>query len=112
MPTVPVSKTRKTVPIVVLILSSLIAGGYTFDQKSRPVLLTGPMVHIPSPGTLVVTWRAEGLFKSGLAVLRGPDGREQTLRLEPERNRYVARFTNLSPGETYSYRFSNARFFS
>lgn len=106
------SRTRRAVPIVVLVVSVLAACGYSLDRRSRPFLLTGPMVQIPEPGTLVVTWSSGGLFDGGKIELRGPDGTSISQFAELREGRYEARFEGLTPGETYHYDISNARFFS
>ncbi|MCG8406683.1 MAG: metallophosphoesterase [Phycisphaerales bacterium] len=105
-----VSKTRKIAPFIVLGIAFLIVGGYTLDEKMRPSLANGPMVHLLEPDTLAVTWSAEPSFSIGKLHWTFPSGKTVLIEVEPVNGRCTARLGGLMPGQTYSYRVSHDGF--
>ncbi|HVP09675.1 MAG TPA: metallophosphoesterase [Phycisphaerae bacterium] len=90
--------------IVALVLAAIIVAGAIFDRKTRPVLISGPMVQIPEPDKLAVIWNTKAFFHHGAVRLAGPDGFKI---VSPARIRedggYEATFKGLAPIGKYTY---------
>lgn len=93
----------------ILILVGAIAGvaAYKYDRANRPRILTGPMIQMPSSDALSIIWTARAPFDDGSATLIDPDGAELTQSVTRSSDRYVATFSNLTPGTPYTYTIAN-----
>lgn len=105
-----ISKTRRRVAIGILVLAPLTAVGYSWNQRTQPVLRTGPMVQLPAADALTVSWAAKVVFTTGWVELVGPDGSRRQVRIEPANGKYEARFDGLTPG-VYTYTVFNEGLF-
>lgn len=106
-----IPRIRTIVPIAVIVTSTLGVGFYKYDQATRPVLLTGPMVHMPSADRLIVAWTAHPGGTTGWVELKHPDGRTTSQSVESTNGRYVVDFSGLQRGATYHYEIQNAGMF-
>lgn len=105
-----ISKTRRRIAIGILVLAPLTAVGYTWNQRTQPTLLTGPMVQLPAADALAVSWTARAVFTTGWVELTGPAGSHRECRIEPDNGKYEARFDGLTPG-AYTYTIFNEGLF-
>ena len=105
-----ISKLRRRIAIGVLVLAPLTAVAISWNQRTRPVLRTGPMVQLPAADALAVSWTAKVVFTTGWVELVGPNGSQREVRIEPRNGKYEARFDGLAPG-VYEYTVFNEGLF-
>lgn len=105
------SKVRTTVAIAVLATTVLGAAGYVASEKARPLLIAGPMVHIPGPDAVVVSWRARTVFSGGWVTFRRADGSETVVEARRKDERYEADLDGLPPGTEVHYSIFNEGLF-
>lgn len=105
-----VSKPRKIAPFVVLGIALIFVGGYALDNKMQPLLISGPMVHLFEPDTLVITWSTEPPSSIGRLAWTAHTGKTVLIDVEPENGRCIARLGGLVQGQTYTYRVSHSGF--
>lgn len=123
----PSVSVRRRPPVLhyALLLGVLAAAAiYIVTTKTKPALIAGPMIQIPSPGKLVVVWEMKSPFSTGVVTLTGADGRTQAITCVPvndaapgflglcvpDSQRYEAAFTGLEAGAEYSYVVENRGF--
>lgn len=78
-------------------------GALAYERYTRPHLIWGPMVQIPEPGVVTVHWAMQAPVGGGAAQAT-VDGEPNTAEVaSPAPDRYVARITDLRPGQKLSY---------
>lgn len=95
----------------ILILLALVAiiSGVLIEQRTRPILIVGPMVQIPTPGGLTIVWEMDSSIGHGVAWLEDAPGVNLVERSRNLGRRHEAAFTGLTPGRTYRYSVANDR---
>jgi hypothetical protein len=99
---------------------------YAAFARTRPELLTGPMVQFPSPDRLVVVWEMKARFSTVVVTLTDAHGKARSATVSPvaeastpdfrglsrpDSQRYEAAFPDLHGGDEYAYAIENHRFF-
>lgn len=95
--------------LTVLAVILAIGAGFVVEQRTRPRLLSGPMVQIPEPGTLTIVWEMEAPLGSGAAWLETAPDVNKVAKAIAKGTRYEATFTGLPAGTAYEYRVVNDR---
>ncbi len=106
----PIGAKRRAISLIVLITAIAATAAYKYHEKTRPRIVSGPMVQLPAANALTIVWTAQSPFNQGLVELEGPDGAKQEVEVSSDQGRYIARFDNLLPNITYRYTVANAGF--
>lgn len=88
--------------ILALVVALLFYGGRQLFFPSRTILRTGPMVQIPEPSRLSISWQMRAI-SGGAVLLKYPDGHTAKQTADQDGDRFEASFDNLAAGTTYSY---------
>jgi acid phosphatase type 7 len=97
-------KRTRVFAIFVLVLAAFIVVGVIIDRRTRPVLISGPMVQIPERDKLAISWSMRAFFPRGAVRLTGPDGWEVVGPAKiREDGSYEATFKGLAPIGKYTY---------
>src|ERR1043166_1491546 len=94
---------RRIVAVMVVVLLALLAQNYFTGSRSRRG--TGPMVQLPEPGRLSISWQMKGI-SGGAVVLKRQDGRSEKQRADHDGDRDEASFGQIKPGEDLTYTVS------
>lgn len=102
---------------IVLILVVLIGGGFYVEQRTRPRLISGPMVQIPEPGSLTIVWEMDAPMGGGAVWLETSKDSTQVGKAQVNgkisesgsSQRYEATFSGLPAGAAFDYRVVNER---
>lgn len=95
--------------LAVLTVIVAIGAGFVVEQRTRPRLLSGPMVQIPEPGALTIVWEMEAPLGGGAAWLETAPDVNKVAKAIAKGTRYEATFTGLPAGTAYEYRVVNDR---
>ncbi len=101
---------RKLGVIVILVVAHGAGAGIYMEWKSRPSLISGPMVQIPEADGLTIVWEMEASFARGAVRLVGPGGAESIEPATVAGQRYEASFGGLERGGEYHYSLLNYAF--
>ena len=97
--------TRLSILAVVVVIGA----GYVVEQRTRPTLISGPMVQIPEPGTLTIVWEMDASLGGGAAWLETAPDVNKVAAATMKGRRYEATFTELAAGQTFNYQVVNDR---
>lgn len=103
--------------LTVLAVIVAIGAGFVVEQRTRPRLLSGPMVQIPEPGSLTIVWQMDAPLGGGAVWLETSKDSNQVARATingkiSERGnagRCEATFSGLPAGAAFDYRIVNER---
>lgn len=88
--------------LYVAVCALVLYGARQYFRPARTILRTGPMVQIPEPSRLSISWQMKSI-SGGAVILKYPDGHSYKQRADHDSDRFEASFDKLSPGATYSY---------
>lgn len=97
------------VRLVILFLLLVVAGAFVVERRTRPVLITGPMVQIPCTGCLTIVWEMDAAIGGGAVWIEEKPDTPRIARAVRKGRRYEATFSELAPGDAYSYTIVNDR---
>lgn len=103
--------------LAVLAVIVAIGAGFVVEQRTRPRLLSGPMVQIPEPGALTIVWQMDAPLGGGAVWLETSKDSNQVARAtingkiseSGNAGRYEATFSGLPAGAEFDYRVVNER---
>lgn len=101
------SKARTVALVGAAVLAVVVATAVVIDRRTRPVLLTGPMIQMPRPDTLVIVWEMDDWFEQGVTRLSGPAGVREVAARPVGGRRYEAVFEDVPAGGPYTYTIMN-----
>ena len=90
--------------IAILALAAVILACVLIDRKTRPILISGPMVQIPERDALAIIWSMRAAFSRAAVRLTCPDGSDIVIpAIIRKDGSHEALFRGLAPGGKYSY---------
>jgi len=100
----PISASRKLLAWVVLIAALVGTAAFKYDERTRPALLTGPMVQLPASDRIVIQWTANAPFEQATVRVRAAgESIADVHKVRPQDGRYLLELDHLPPDTMYQY---------